>query len=234
VEAEVHIATLAAMTRRKVTDRLGRLGAEALSEDELLALVAGRTSTGLTAQRSLTRLARTSITELQGAGLGPAPAAALCAAFELGRRVAQATAPVGTEVRSAAAAFEYLQPRIAHLPHEVFVVVLLDVRLRVLRDVRVAQGNGWSCAVQPRDALAPAVTEGAAAVVFAHNHPSGDTSPSREDVDLTSRLVAAADILGIRAVDHLVVTATGFASLKELGLFGTSRASLAVAEQGGR
>jgi DNA repair protein RadC len=131
----------------------------------------------------------------------------------------QAEAPPGQVLRSATAAYEFLKPRIAHLTSEVFVVLLLDVRLRIIRDVRVAEGTGWACAVQPRDALTPALREGSAAVIFAHNHPSGDATPSSEDRELTRRLVAASELLGVRAVDHLVVAEQGFASLRELGLW---------------
>jgi DNA repair protein RadC len=207
-------------------ERLARLGPGALAQDELLGLVltggaSGRTpASEILRKLALPRLARASpsdLLELRGLGVGPARAAAICAAFELGRRVLQAEAPPGQILRSAAAAYHFLKPRLAHLQSEVFVVLLLDVRLRVLQDVRVAEGTGWACAVQPRDALAPALREGAAAVIFAHNHPSGDPTPSAEDHDLTRRLIAASELLGIRAVDHLVVASTGFASLRELG-----------------
>ncbi len=207
-------------------ERLARLGPGALAQDELLGLVltggaAGRNPAAAILRRlELPQLARVSASELaalRGLGLGPARAAAICAAFELGRRVLQAEAPPGQILRSASAAYQFLKPRLAHLTSEVFVVLLLDVRLRVLHDVRVAEGTGWACAVQPRDALAPALREGAAAVIFAHNHPSGDPTPSAEDRDLTRRLVAASELLGIRAVDHLVVASTGYSSLRETG-----------------
>jgi DNA repair protein RadC len=120
-------------------------------------------------------------------------------------------------LRNAQQAYAFLRPRLAHLSTEVFSVTLLDVRLRVLRELTVAQGNGWSCAVHPRDALAPAVRERAAAVLFAHNHPSGDVQPSEEDRVLTRRLVAACELLGLRALDHLVVCRDGYSSLRELG-----------------
>ena len=207
-------------------ERMARLGPAALSHEELLGLVltggaGGRTLAEALLQRvgPLPKLARATLGELRGAGIGPVRAASLCAALEIGRRVAQAEAPPGQPVRSAAAAYQFLRPRIAHLPNEVFVVLLLDVRLRILRDVRVAEGTGWACAVQPRDALAPAVREGAAALVFAHNHPSGDPAPSSEDRELTKRLVAASEILGVRAVDHIVVASRGYASFRELGLW---------------
>ncbi|MHB1846513.1 MAG: JAB domain-containing protein [Deltaproteobacteria bacterium] len=205
-------------------ERLDRLGAGALSQEELIALVAFGGLRGLSPARALlarlgglARAARAGPGELSGDGIGPVRAGALCAAFELGRRAAQAEAPVGCELRSPKAAYDYLRPRLAHLGREVFVVLLLDVRLRLLRDERIAEGSGWACAVEPRDALAPALRHGAAAVVFAHNHPSGDPTPSPEDRALTRRLVGGAKLLGIRPVDHLVVASLGYASLRELG-----------------
>lgn len=206
-------------------ERIASLGPSALALDELLGLVltggaAGRVPAGEILQRAggLARLSRATPADLRDLGVSPVRTATLCAAFELGRRVEQAQAPAGHAIRSAASAFEFLRPRLGHLSHEVFVVLLLDVRLRVLRDVRIAEGTGWSCAVHPRDALSPALREGAAAVVFAHNHPSGDPTPSAEDRELTRRLLRACELLGVRAVDHLVVTSNGYASLRELGL----------------
>ncbi len=208
-------------------ERILHLGAGALAADELIGLVLAGGASGkrpaaelLERFGGLPRLSRVTPGDLRAGGVGPVRAAVLCAAFELGRRVAQAEAPAGRPIRSASAAYEFLQPRLGHLPNEVFVVLLLDIRLRVMRDVQVAAGTGWACAVQPRDALAPAVREGAAAVVFAHNHPSGDPTPSAEDRELTRRLAAASDVLGIRAVDHLVIAASGYASFRELGLWG--------------
>lgn len=146
-----------------------------------------------------------------------ARAAALASALELGRRAVQAELTPRPVLNTAAEAYAFLRPRLAHLRAEVFSVTLLDVRLRVHRELTVASGSGWACAVHPRDALGPAVREGAAAVLFAHNHPSGHAMPSSEDRQLTSRLVAACGLLGLRAVDHLVVCLDGYSSLRELG-----------------
>ncbi len=196
------------------TERLARLGAGALRVDELLGILGahGRTD-------PVARLGRLTAAELRALGIPRRAAERVCSAFELGRRVAQSAAPANTPLRSASAAYRFLQPRIGHLPNEVFVVLLLDIRLRVLREVTVATGTGWACAVHPRDALAPALREGAAAVIFAHNHPSGDPTPSEEDRELTRRLIDASDVLGVRAIDHIVVGGDGFASFRELGLW---------------
>ena len=205
-------------------ERLARLGSQSLTDDELLGLVltggvGGQAPAAELLRRlgGLAQLAQAGLSEVRGRGIGWARGAALCAALELGRRVSQAEMPSRPTLRNARQAYAFLRPRLAHLATEVFSVTLLDVRLRVLRELTVAQGSGWSCAVHPRDALAPADRERAAAVLFAHNHPSGDVAPSEEDRVLTRRLVAACELLGLRALDHLVVCRDGYASLRELG-----------------
>jgi len=96
-------------------------------------------------------------------------------------------------------------------------VVLLDVRGRLLKVARVAEGSLTQCPVSPRDALRPAVREGAHGVVFVHNHPSGDPAPSPEDADLTERLRSAAEVVGVAARDHVIVAAGGYYSFVEAG-----------------
>jgi len=205
-------------------ERQLRLGPEALTDEELVGLVltggaSGRRLAEALLQRigGLAMLRRTELASLRDWGIGPSRASALCAALELARRLNLAEVPPRPCLRSASEAYAFLRPRLAHRPVEVFSVTLLDVRLKVLREVTVAEGTGWACAVQPRDALLPALRDGAAAVLFAHNHPSGDAGPSDEDRALTRRLVAACELLGVRPVDHLVVCLEGFSSMRELG-----------------
>jgi len=112
--------------------------------------------------------------------------------------------------------FELMRP-LAHSPVEEFHVVLLDVRGRVLRTERVAQGSVSQCPVAPRDVFRAAVREAAHGVVFVHNHPSGSPDPSTEDVDLTERLRAAAELVGIAARDHVIVATGGYFSFVEAG-----------------
>jgi DNA repair protein RadC len=106
---------------------------------------------------------------------------------------------------------------VAHAERETFHVVLLDVRGRLLRVAQVAEGSLTQCPVSPRDALRPAVREGAHGVVFVHNHPSGDPAPSPEDADLTERLRAAAELVGVVARDHVIVAAGGYYSFVAAG-----------------
>ena len=106
---------------------------------------------------------------------------------------------------------------VAHEQHEEFHVVLLDVRGRLLGRRLVARGSLTQCPVSPRDALRPAVRDGAHGVVFVHNHPSGDPAPSFEDADLTERLRAAAELVGVVARDHVIVATSGYYSFVEAG-----------------
>jgi DNA repair protein RadC len=201
-------------------------GPRALSDADLLALVLGTGSAGRSARAAaLALLETTDLAELAWAppdalaalpGFGPARAAAVAAAFELGRRGAWAPPRRGERCLDPRRVFELMR-HAAHAEREGFHVVLLDVRGRLLRATRVAEGSLSQCPVSPRDALRPAVREGAHGLVFVHNHPSGDPSPSAEDVDLTERLRAAAEIVGVLARDHVIVAAGGYFSFVEAG-----------------
>ena len=207
-------------------ERLLASGPAALSDAELVALVLGTGSARLSARAAaLALVERASIPELAWAspeelsgrpGLGPARAAALAAAFELGRRGAWSPPRRGERLLEPSRVAELMRP-VAHADRECFHVALLDVRGRLLRAERVAEGSLTQCPVSPRDALRPAVREGAHGVIFVHNHPSGDPSPSGEDADLTERLRAAAELVGVLARDHVIVAAGGYFSFVEAG-----------------
>lgn len=113
--------------------------------------------------------------------------------------------------------FRYTKPRLAHLTREVFHVLCLDSRHRLIADRRVAEGGLAACAIAPRDVFEPAIREAAPAILVVHNHPSGDPTPSRDDVALTRRIREAAQYLGISLVDHVVVADGGYVSLLESG-----------------
>jgi DNA repair protein RadC len=207
-------------------ERLLAAGPRVLSDADLVALVLGTGTAGRSARATALALLETvPIGELAWAppdlvaawpGIGPARAAALAAAFELGRRAAWAPPRRGERCLDPGRVHELLR-HAAHADREEFHVVLLDVRGRLLRTERVAQGSLAQCPVSPRDALRPAVREGAHSVVFAHNHPSGDPAPSPEDTDLTARLRAAAELVGVLARDHVIVAAGGYYSFVEAG-----------------
>ena len=207
-------------------ERLVAGGARLLSDADLLALVLGTGNGGRSARAvALDLLQGISLAELAWApadvvarsrGIGMARAAAVIAAFELGRRGAWAPPRRGERCLDPRAVHELMRYA-AHAERECFHVVLLDVRGRLLRAVQVAEGSLTQCPVSPRDALRPAVREGAHGVVFVHNHPSGDPSPSPDDVDLTERLRSAAELVGILPRDHVIVAASGYFSFVEAG-----------------
>ncbi len=207
-------------------ERLLAAGPRALSDADLLALVLGTGSGGRSARATALSLVEgVPLPDLAWAppdaiagwpGIGPARAAAIAAAFELGRRGAWSPPRRGERCLDPARVHELLR-HAAHAEREGFHVVLLDVRGRLLRTEQVAEGSISQCPVSPRDALRPAVREGAHSVVFAHNHPSGDPSPSAEDADLTERLRAAAELVGVLARDHVIVASGGYYSFVEAG-----------------
>lgn len=207
-------------------ERLLAEGPRALSDADLLALVLGSGTGRISARAAALALSETMpVAELAWApaevisglpGIGPARAAAIAAAFELGRRGAWAPPRRGERCLDPARVHELMR-HAAHAERECFHVVLLDVRGRLIRAAQVAEGSLSQCPVSPRDALRPAVREGAHGVVFVHNHPSGDPSPSAEDLDLTERLRAAAEVVGVLARDHVIVAAGGYYSFVEAG-----------------
>jgi DNA repair protein RadC len=207
-------------------ERLSRLGAQALSQRELLAVVLGTGSKQASLleladdllSSGLRDLAGRTVADLQGRrGLGLAKAARVLAALELGARVASEPAAEAVEFRVPADAGRYLLPRYGHQPVETFGVLALDVRRRLRREVVVSVGCLTSSLVHPREVFQIAVTSRAAALILFHNHPSGDPEPSAEDVGLTRRLAQAGQLMGIEILDHVVLGAGRFVSLKERG-----------------
>jgi DNA repair protein RadC len=211
-------------------ERLAALGPEALSDAELVALLL-RTGTAQRSARDaaqgllrryggLRGLARAPLADLRGeTGVADAKGATLLAAFELGRRVASLRLRRGDPIRSPADVHRHFHPLLRDAPHERFLVVLLDGRHRVIRPVLTSQGTLTASLVHPREVFAPALREPAAAIVLVHNHPSGDPTPSREDHEVTARLAAAGELLGIPVLDHVVVAEQGYVSLRDSGSF---------------
>jgi DNA repair protein RadC len=150
------------------------------------------------------------------AGLGPVKALRLAAAMELGRRARTATIP-RTSLASADDVARHFEARIGSLVHEEMWVVSLDGRNRLRGTRRVAQGGLHGCAVSARDVLRVAIGDAASGFVLVHNHPSGDPTPSAEDVRMTEAIARAAGVVGVPLVDHVVVAGDRHASMLELG-----------------
>jgi DNA repair protein RadC len=222
------VATGNHATGLRPRERLRACGLEALDATELLALVIGAGGRGhsasaiaraLLAQGDLRDLARCDVRELQGRpGIGRAGASRLAAVFEIARRCAAPAPARGDAIRQPQDLAGYLMARFGAERHESFGVALLDGRNRFLRAEVVSRGGWSSSVVRPREVFRQCLLSAAPAAILFHNHPSGDPSPSREDVSITRQIVEAGDLLGIRVLDHLVVAAEGFASLRDRGL----------------
>ena len=207
-------------------ERLEQLGPRALSDAELVAVLLGPTAGAnnvrdaalrLLDEKPLTEIAWASPEDLQQiAGIGRARAAALVAAFELGRRGAWAPPKRGERLQDPARVYELLRD-VAHAEREQFHVVLLDVRCRLIKTVKISEGSLTQCPVAPRDVLREALRAAAHGVIFAHNHPSGSVDPSAEDAELTERLRAASELVGLTARDHLILASSGYYSFVEAG-----------------
>jgi DNA repair protein RadC len=210
-------------------EKLLHHGAAALGDNELVALVLGNGSRRgnalsvanavLAAHGGLHGLARCAAEDLvRIAGIGRARAAQIVAALELGRRTLTLKPSARLQIRRPEDAAAYLMPRFGSRGVEQFGIVLLDAKHRVMRTAVLAVGTLNSAVVEPRDVFREAAIGGATAIVIFHNHPSGDPTPSPEDVALTRRLVAAGSLLGIDVVDHLILGDGRYWSIKETRL----------------
>ncbi len=208
-------------------ERLRRHGVSALSSRELLALLIGSGTRGASALdlaeglllAGLRALPARSLADLETThGLGRAKASRVLAALELGARLAASSPEDAPAFRSPADSARYLLPRYAARPVETFGLLALDVRRRLKHEAVVSVGCLTASLVHPREVFREAVAARAAALVLFPNHPSGDPEPSPEDLSLTRRLVSAGTLLGIEVLDHLVLGAGRFVSLKERGV----------------
>lgn len=209
-------------------ERLYHKGAEALADAELLAIQLGTGGRGRSAvdvaramlvqYGSLSELAARGVAEIAGmAGVGRAKAVRLAAAFELTRRLRSRTAEVRVVLGSPAQVHARYGPLMEDLRKEVFRLALLDAQNGLLKDVTVSEGTLSASLVHPREVFKPAIVESAASIILLHNHPSGDPTPSREDLRLTRQLVDCAAMLDLRIHDHVVIGRGRFASLAERG-----------------
>lgn len=213
-------------------EKLLKRGAAALSDAELLALLlrTGDASAGKTAidlgrellthfAGSLRSLAQADLQELQQIkGLGLAKAASLRAAFSLVTRFQARPLVTLDRFTSPSQVFDYFHYELRDARRELFQVLLLDGKNRITRRVTVSEGTLNQSIVHPREVFAPAVRESAAAVIFVHNHPTGDPTPSKEDREITRRLREAGELLGIRVLDHVIIGDGSYYSFTESGL----------------
>ena len=210
-------------------ERLEHAGEGALSTSELLAIIlrtgVGGESVLDMARRLLARfnglpgIARASFADLEAErGLGKAKTAQIKAALELGRRILLVSPEDRFVVRSPADVAQFLIAEMAHLEQEHFRVLYLDTRNRLLGVETIYVGSLNASHIRVSEVFRDAVKRNCAAIIVAHNHPSGDPTPSPEDVEVTRQLVAAGKLLDIEVLDHLIVGQQRFVSLRERGL----------------
>lgn len=209
-------------------ERLLAKGPENLSDAQLLAILlrTGRRDSSavqvamevLHHVGSLAGIVQSGIEELcKIPGIGPAKVAQLKAALELGKRAMAVPISTGTKISSSADLFRHFHPLLRDLKRELFKVILLDAKNTVIKEATVSEGSLTLSIVHPREVFALAVRESAAGVIFLHNHPSGDPTPSAEDRRLTDRLVTAGEVLGIRVLDHMVIGDGRYVSFADEG-----------------
>jgi DNA repair protein RadC len=209
-------------------EKLERLGASALGDNELLAVVLGSgsragdvlgVSNALLEQRGgLYGLTRSTAADLRTIpGVGAARAAQVLAAVELGRRTLMRTHTDRPRLNTPRQLASHLLPQHGARPVEQFGIVLLDTKHRLIQIRLVSSGSLDSTVAHPREVFRDAIAGRAAAIVLFHNHPSGDPRPSADDVALTARLVAAGQVIGIDVLDHLILADQRYYSFAEAG-----------------
>ncbi len=209
-------------------EKLDRLGAAGLGDNELLAIIVGHGSRQVSALdvanlvldaaagiHGLTRVSRDELGRVKG--VGRAKAAQILAAVELGRRTLSRSPGDRVQFDGPEDVAAYLMPQYGSRSVEHFGIVLLDTKHRVLRTRVLSVGTLDASLVHPREVFREATLGGAAAIVLFHNHPSGDPVPSGDDVALTTRLVRAGDLMGVDVIDHIIVADACYCSFKETG-----------------
>ncbi|NIO11006.1 MAG: DNA repair protein RadC [Deltaproteobacteria bacterium] len=212
-------------------EKLLHNGAQSLTETELLAIIlrTGNASTKETAldhARALLRrfkglrgLDEATPKELEVfKGIGSAKLAQLKACLEIGRRMGQEKWKAGEPLRSPERVYLHFHNKFRKAKREMFFAVLLNNKNRKIREVKISEGSLTASLVHPREVYNPVIRESAAAVLFVHNHPSGDPTPSSEDLEITKRLKEVGDVMGVRVLDHVVIGHDRFFSFSDRGM----------------
>lgn len=211
-------------------EKMIRYGCEALSNAELLAVLIGSGTRNKSSievaqdilaldESGISFLGRCTIEEISEVdGIGIAKACRISAAFELGRRIATTPATERIAINSYSDVADMFMEKMRYYKEEHFHAVLINTHGSVISTEEIAIGDIMSMIVHPREVFAMAVRKGAAGVILAHNHPSGDCTPSDEDINTTKRLIEAGKIIGIRVLDHIVIGDGTFTSMKNKNL----------------
>jgi DNA repair protein RadC len=212
-------------------EKLLAKGPQSLSDTELLAIILrnGNASTGESAidharlllgqfggLKGMEEAASSDLGKVKG--IGPAKIAQIKASLELARRIGSHKWEPGQSLRSSEDVFRHFRDDLEKEKRELFYVVLLNNKNKKIRDVKISEGSLTASLVHPREVYNPVIRESAAAVIFVHNHPSGDPAPSPEDIEITRRLKEVGDVMGIRVLDHVVVGRDRYFSFNDKGM----------------
>jgi DNA repair protein RadC len=210
-------------------ERLIKFGAESLSNAELLAIIL-RTGTQsdnvinlsnrILKDYTLPQLSRANVSELSKIhGIKTAKATQIAAAFELARRLESHSDKPKPKIKTQEDAYKLIAPKLRNLKKETFKALYLDTKNQLIKMETISIGSLDASVVHPREVFKKAIQESAAAIILAHNHPSGDPEPSPEDIELTKRLLESGNLIGIEVLDHIIVGDGEYVSLKEKGGF---------------
>ena len=213
----------------KPREKLMKLGAESLSDSELLAILIGHGTKGFSAIdvakdmlltfESLSNLVNIQPKRLQKIkGIGFTKSIIFAAAFEIAKRVKYDNSSFYSQFKTPEDVAKYYIPRMSGLKKEQFRIVMLNTSNKIYKEVTVSEGTLSSSLVHPREVFKEAIIESAASIMLVHNHPSGNPEPSREDILITDKLVAAGEIIGIKVLDHIIIAGDNYVSFVKLGL----------------
>ena len=206
-------------------EKLLRRGAGNLSDAELLAILIRMGSKGVTAvdlarrlfagEKTLHEISQLSVEEIKKNGIGESRAVALAAAFELAKRIPETKRKERLAVQSPEDIVQQFGAKFRDLIQEEFWVFPLNTINRLLEPKQITKGILSSSLAHPRECFREAITQSAAAVIFVHNHPSGNPEPSQDDIAITKQLVEAGKIIGITVHDHIIIAADRFVSFAD-------------------
>jgi DNA repair protein RadC len=218
-------------------ERLVKYGVDYLTDAELLGIILvkgyqGKTSVDIAKEllieneKSLRKLDSLSYTEMSSVkGIGLAKFTQVKAALEMGKRLLRESSAPKKKIHNAVDLVDYFGPKMRDLKKEIFKIILLDVKNKIIRDIDVSIGSLTESIVHPREVLKEIVKASAASVIFLHNHPSGESNPSKNDMDITERLVEACNIIGVKVLDHIILGEDNFTSFAQEGLLQKTRSN---------
>lgn len=210
-------------------ERLIQSGDEYLTDAELLGIIIRDGTTNYSAvdlaQELLSKygdfrkLSSVSIGELcKVRGIGPARAAQIKASLAIAKRFSTISVRPSQQFKCSRDIFDHFHERLREKKQEIFFIILLDNKNRIIKELTISAGSLTSSIVHPREVFNPAIKESAVSVIFVHNHPSGDPEPSKEDIQMTRRLLEVGDVVGIKVLDHIIIGNECFVSLKDKGI----------------